>query len=438
MSDDEWSSRSVVCVFQHPASALRRYAVALLGLLVMLTSQLGGGSARSTLTTTAQAQPGVALAGIDRAVSVGGLIQASGWISDEAARSAVLVSGSARVEVTADQRRFDIAAVSDGATAWGFEAELGSSRAKTCIEVAGVTQDCVWTACTRGMFSSEFRSDLAAQFGSQRYTAYVIDDRTGCSYSLNEETVITTASVVKVSILAALLLESTPLSGADQRLAKPMMQLSLNPETARLWSRAGGVRGLTAADAQFGARSTAHTAAFGATRTTAKDRSQVAAGLLGGAGPLGGAAQEQAWAIMRGVHPAQQWGVTAGVGVGFEVVNKNGFYPLTGAGWQIGSTGYVGDPDGGGYAITVLTDRNDTQAEGVALVEAIAQRVNRRLTFGPVAARPWDDVECITNTRVGASWGELTLELGLSGSESENVRLAAGGDGPFRGQSACK
>ncbi len=287
------------------------------------------------------------------------------------------------------------------------------------------------------MFPSKFKRELAAEFGSQRYTAYVLDDRTGCSYSLNEDVVITTASVVKVSILASLVTASGPLDGAELKLAEAMMQLSLNPETATLWSRAGGIRGLTSFDARFGATNTVHTPRFGVTRSTARDRTLVSAALLGGSGPVSSSAQEQAWEIMSGVHPAQQWGVSAGVGAGFEVVNKNGFYPLSGAGWQIGSTGYVADPDGGGYAITVLTDRNDTQAEGVALVEAIARRVNRKLTFGSVADRPWDQVECVTNRGAGGSWTVLTRQLGLSASKSEDVRLAAGGDGPFRGQSAC-
>ena len=204
-----------------------------------------------------------------------------------------------------------------------------------------------------------------------------------------------------------------------------------------LWSQVGGVGGLSALDSIFGAERTTHVQPFGATVSTARDRAAVAAAVLTDAGPLRWRALEEAWHVMAGVHPAQQWGITAKVPEGYRVAVKNGFFPLSGIGWRVGSTGYVADPDGGGYAMTILSDRLFTQAHGVELVERIAARVNRRLASGPVADRPWDDVECITSSTIGGSWRALTQALGLPRSQTEAVRRAAGGDGPFRGQSIC-
>ena len=133
----------------------------------------------------------------------------------------------------------------------------------------------------------------------------------------------------------------------------------------------------------------------------------------------------------------QQWGISADVPEGYDVALKNGFFPMTGVGWRVGSTGYVADPDGGGYAMTILTDRMLTQAEGIALVErdCVARQQTPRVRS--VRRSSLGRVECITNPASGGSWTSLTQSLGLPASRADDVRRAAGGGGPFRGQSIC-
>ncbi len=364
----------------------------------------------------------------------------TGWVLGEGPTLVEVSWGATTVAVLADERRLDLELVTSGAGAWGFTVvRRGRPDPVACLHLDGRQLDCAWLDCSE-LFGRSFARDLRDRFPGQRFTAHVVDTRTDCSYELRPGIRITTASVVKLEILGGLLLDAQrdgrALTGAERRKAEAMMQLSLNPETGALWSELGGVAGMAELDRRFGATDTTHVQPFGATWSTARDRTAVALAVLDGRGPLRWPAVEVAWDIMAGVHPAQQWGISAGVAAGYEVVNKNGFYPMTGYGWRVGSTGFVADPDGGGYAITVMTDKNATQADGVALVEAIAAHVGTVLTAGVPADRPFDEVECITHTG-GRTWEALALELGLPASRADDVRRAAGGDGPLSGQLVC-
>ena len=108
---------------------------------------------------------------------------------------------------------------------------------------------------------------------------------------------------------------------------------------------------------------------------------------------------QTAWEWMSGVSVAQSWGVTAGLPPGYEAALKNGFYPMSGAGWRLGTTGAVRDPDGGAYAMTVMTDNNPDETAGIALVEKIARHINSALAAGLPAERAVDLVECVEPPR---------------------------------------
>ena len=132
--------------------------------------------------------------------------------------------------------------------------------------------------------------------------------------------------------------------------------------------------------------------------------------------------------------------MSAGVRTGYEVALKNGFYPMRGNGWRIGSTGFV-RPRGvdGGYAITVLTDRGPDHATGMRAVEDVSRRVASLLTGdGAVHPRGVDRAVC-TATRGGESWAAVAVRLGLPGSRGADVRHVSGGNSaPLSGQRACR
>ncbi len=301
--------------------------------------------------------------------------------------------------------------------------------------------DClVQTRTCADIFSAEAIAEIDALAAGRRVTAQVHDHRTDCTYELDPGLQITTASVIKAQILAGVLLDAQdrggPVSAADNARIELMMHFSHNsPPTSTLYVAVGGASGMERLDARFGIVGTSHTGRYGATVTTAADRTRLVEQLLIGGGPLDAARVDEAWEWMSGVSTGQSWGLSAGLPDDHEYALKNGFYPLSGRGWRLGTTGAVRTPDGGAYALTILTDGNADEASGIALVEAVARLVNEHLTLGDPAPRPVDDARCIT-TSSGATW--MTAGDALGVVDLELLRLVNGGESrPLTGQRVC-
>lgn len=291
-------------------------------------------------------------------------------------------------------------------------------------------------------FTASFRQSLAAQYPNQRVTASVYDTRTGCWSDLSPGMTITTASVIKAQFLAGILLraqdEGRATTAWERQRIDPMIRYSHNPPASDLFLSLGGVGGQEALDTRFGLGSTTSTNTWGATVSTAQDRTKLALALLHGGGPLGAAGRAEAWSWMTSVHPTQQWGITAGVPAGWTVALKNGFYPMSGTPrWRIGSTGFVrNDSTGHGYAITIMTDRNPDHETGQRLVERVSRQVAATLTSGPGAARQVDRSVC-TATSGSESWSSVAGRLGTS--DVAGVRTVSGGPAnPLSGMRACR
>jgi beta-lactamase class A len=297
--------------------------------------------------------------------------------------------------------------------------------------------------CAPSVFPASFSERLAKRYPGRGVTAAVHDTRSGCWYHLHPGRRITTASVIKAHVLGAVLLkaqrERRGLTDWERARIDPMITYSFNsPWTSDLYTHAGGAPGMAELDRLVGATSTSHTRVYGATVSTAADRTKVALALFGHASPLGDQARAEAWRYMTAVHPTQRWGITAGVPLGWTVAMKNGFYPSSDAGWRLGSTGFVRrDGTDQGYAITVLTDRNPDHASGQRLVEQVSRRVAAQLTVGPQARRPVDRSRC-TATSAGERWEDAAARLGLPASSAGAVRTVSGGNpSPLQGQRAC-
>ncbi|MDP1807102.1 MAG: hypothetical protein Q8K72_18140, partial [Acidimicrobiales bacterium] len=264
----------------------------------------------------------------------------------------------------------------------------------------------------------------------------------GCWHHLHQGRQLTTASVIKAQVLGAVLLraqdERRGLTAWERSQISPMIRYSFNPETSALYGHVGSVPGVRASDARFGVTATSHTATFGLTSSPAVDRTRVALRLLWGGGGLHQTGREIAWSYLTDVHPLQQWGITAGVPAGWTVALKNGFYPASGLGWRVGSSGFVRRHDGDqGYALTVMTQRAPDQATGIRLVEEVSRRAAAVLTVGPGAPRPIDRARC-ARAGAGESWNGLAGRLGLPASRAAEVRTTAGGNSsPLSGQQAC-
>ena len=294
-------------------------------------------------------------------------------------------------------------------------------------------------AACADVFPVSFADAVARSHPGQRVTASVVDTRTGCAYDLHPGLRLTTASVIKAGVLGAVLLkaqdEGRGLSEWERARIRPMIQLSHNnPYVSDLYARVGGVGGMDRADRRWGATGTRNSAAYGATWTTARDRTRISLAMLHGGGPLRPDGRAEAWRYMSSVHPTQRWGITAGVPGGWSVALKNGFYPMRAYGWRAGSTGFVRQGASGGYAITVLTDGGSSQVQGIRLVETVSRRVAQVLAGGSAAARPVDRSVC-TSTSRGETWAAVARRVR---AEPAAVRSISGGNpSPLQGQRAC-
>lgn len=178
--------------------------------------------------------------------------------------------------------------------------------------------------------------------------------------SYGEERTYPAASIVKVSILAALLERGHPLTARERGLARAMIVRSDNDAATALWEAVGGAAGVDAAHARLGLTQTRAAAAWGLTRTTARDQLTLMQAVFGG--------RSYAYlrSLMRQVLPGQDWGVSA---AGGPWALKNGWMPMRDTGlWVVHSVGRTG-----GRLIVVLSDGHPTKEAGIACVEAAAR-----------------------------------------------------------------
>ncbi len=240
--------------------------------------------------------------------------------------------------------------------------------------------------CRPDPFSAPVTVALDA-FGAETHhlTVAVFDDRSGCWYEFRPGQRVSTASVVKIEIMAGMLLRAqqsqrdlTPLE--RQRVAV-MIRNSDDRAASALWSGLGGGPGMARIGSTFGLDATDEVSpVWGLTTTTARDQAQFVEELVQGPSPLGVLYRDQAWRFLSDINPSQQWGVRSGVPDGWRVGHKNGFAGSKCCGWRVNSVGYVADPLGGGYSIAILSDRWPNLATGIPMVEAVARLVAVTLT----------------------------------------------------------
>ncbi|MER5759337.1 serine hydrolase [Streptomyces sp. NPDC002082] len=181
-----------------------------------------------------------------------------------------------------------------------------------------------------------------------------------------------TASIVKVDVLAALLLQAQDagraLTTSERARATSMIRNSDNEATTALWAAIGGAAGLDAANQRLGLTETIAglNGRWGLTQTTAEDQLILLNAIFGTGSVLVQADRELIEGLMESVSAGQDWGVSA---ADSDAALKNGWLPRTATGlWDINSIGRV-HVEGREWLIAVLSDGNPTQADGIALVE---------------------------------------------------------------------
>jgi len=239
--------------------------------------------------------------------------------------------------------------------------------------------------CRPDPFSADVQAFLhAAGAAAHHVTAAAYDDRTGCWYHLWPGVRVSTASVVKLEIAAAIHLRAQDrnlsVSRWEQDRISPMIRASDDSAATSLWGALGGVRGMSDWGARMGLTDTVETEPkWGLTSTTAEDQARFVHRLMQG-DLLEPIRKGLLWLELRNVRPDQSWGIRSGVPAEWDVGHKNGFAPSACCGWRVNSVGYVADPAGGGYSIAILSDGWGSLAEGVPMVEGVARTVAGSLT----------------------------------------------------------
>jgi hypothetical protein len=271
-------------------------------------------------------------------------------------------------------------AVADSVTApppvtgrWTASAEYSSPLAETMRGAARLRQTLTSTLRKR---SSRIEFAVAA-----------IDHVTGVTYAFHVGAAFETASIVKMDILAALLLRAQDagrdLTAAQRSLADDMIRSSDNDAATALWWTIGGAAGLARANKRLGLTETrpGRDGWWGLTTTTVADQIRLVDAIADPDGPLDDDSRAYLLALMRGVDPDQDWGVSAGALPGETVALKNGWMPRSNQDgrWTVNSVGWV---TGGGtdLAVAVLSRGHTSSAAGIAFVEEIARLVRHAVS----------------------------------------------------------
>ncbi len=290
-----------------------------------------------------------------------------------------------------------VAAALPGAALIAFLAPLAGAAAGRAV----------WSAVCRSSshpaLAARIGKDIrAARRGRVSAVAVGVDDPAlGLMCWLNRSEHFDSASVVKVTILGALLRKAQDqhrhLTGTEAALAWSMITRSDNDAASALWAELGhsylqrflDMAGMThtfPGPADY----------WGLTQITAYDQVLLLRLLLFKNPVLATASRTYALRLMAQVIPSQRWGVPDGAPTGLTPHVKNGWLPLDTHGWRIHSIGcFTGR--GGGYSIVVLTQDNPDMTYGITTIETIARAVNRDLN--PEAASR------VPSSGLSPSWG---------------------------------
>lgn len=249
---------------------------------------------------------------------------------------------------------------------------------------AGSTVTVGCTSAQPGLADQLTQDITAALAGRAGTVALGLRDRaTDTTCLLRPDRAYDAASVVKVTVLAALLwtkqMTGSSLTPEEAELASAMITRSDNDATNALWHELGvpavqaflDAAGMTATVPGSGGY-------WGLTQITVRDELRLLELLTGDNPVLGAGSREYVLYLMANVIADQRWGTPAGAPLGVSVHVKNGWLPRATHGWRVHS---IGAFEGGGhdYTIVVLTQDNATMPYGVNTIQAVARTIHKDL-----------------------------------------------------------
>ncbi|MGW6095834.1 serine hydrolase [Streptomyces sp. NPDC055157] len=263
-----------------------------------------------------------------------------------------------------------------------------TTTAPASASTAGATVGGSKVVCTSGKpgLASRLSHDIAgALSGRQDTSALALYDRiTGTTCELRADTHFDSASVVKVTVLGALLRQAEEahrkLTPQEVKLTTAMITKSDNDATSALWHQIGSAgfkKFLALADMRHTVPGSG--GSWGLTQITAGDELRLMQLLTTENSVLTATSRAYALDLMEHVTTGQRWGVPAGSPASATVHVKNGWLPRATDGWRVHSVGaFTGS--GHDYGMTVLSSGNLTMDYGIATIEEAARVIHRDLT----------------------------------------------------------
>jgi beta-lactamase class A len=244
------------------------------------------------------------------------------------------------------------------------------------------------TSASHPALAARLASDIwAARRARSDSVALVVEDPIlGVSCSLSGAARFDSASVVKVTILGALLRKALDqhryLTATEASLARAMITQSSNDAASALWAELGRAYIQHFLNlAGMGQTILGPGGYWGLTQITARDETRLLRLLLVPNTVLSPNSRAYALGLMAQVISSQRWGVPAGAPAGVVVHVKNGWLPRATHGWRIHSIGAF-TSSRGWYTIVVLTQDNPTMTYGVNTIQNIARVIHRDLNPG--------------------------------------------------------
>jgi beta-lactamase class A len=244
------------------------------------------------------------------------------------------------------------------------------------------------TSASHPAIAAGLASDIwAARRARSDSVALVVEDPIlGVSCTLSGAARFDSASVVKVTILGALLRKAMDqhryLTATEASRARAMITQSDNNAASALWAELGrayiqhflNLAGMSQTIPGPGGY-------WGLTQITSRDETRLLRLLLVNGTILSYNSRAYALNLMAQVISSQRWGVPAGAPAGWAVHVKNGWLPRATHGWRVHSIGAFNSRPGW-YTIVVLTQNNPTMTYGVTTIQNIARVIHRDLNPG--------------------------------------------------------
>jgi len=271
----------------------------------------------------------------------------------------------------------------------------GPAYASAAQTAAAAPSSAICTAPTKyASLATRLSKDIAAAIrGRSGYIAIRVEDvRTGVECRYNEGHRSHSASVIKATILAALLYwrqhTHTSLTNTEKHEATLMIEDSDNNAATYLWNDVGHTRLNQFIKAAAMTETQLNSGGYwGLSGITARDELQLTRLLTEHNSVLTDSSRAYELNLMNHVVADERWGVPAGAPSGLTVYVKNGWLndPVL---WVINSIGAI-ERHGRNYKMAILTYSNPSEQYGINTVQAIAETANRDLNTGlPAAGTP--------------------------------------------------